>query len=118
MIFLEKIEKLQEAKLDGKDAPPGSPVLIPAAAHPVLACMIALRKVVKGCFGYELAEGYKELIADYVEQLRELPALMLATCNSRKGFTWKVRTFIVDRGNTVHLFAGAHSFGSPGGLAR
>ena len=95
MIFLEKIEKLREAKLDGKDAAPGSPALIPAAAHPVLACMTALCKVVKGCFGYELAEGYKELIADYVEQLRELPALMLATCNSRKGFTWKVGSSMI-----------------------
>ena len=95
MIFLEKIEKLREAKLDGKDAPPGSLALIPAAAHPVLSCMTALGKVVKGCFGYELAGDYKELIADYVEQLRELPALMLANCDSRKGFTWKVNNCII-----------------------
>ena len=118
MIFLKKIDQLQEAKLDGKDAPPGSPALIPAAAHPVLYCMTALGKVVTGCFSYELAANYKELIADYVEQLRELPTLMLATCNSRKGFTWKVGTFMVGQDNTVHLFAGAHFVGSPGGLAR
>ena len=118
MIFLEKIDQLREAKLDGKDAAPGSPALIPAAAHPVLSCMTALGKVVKGCFSYELAANYKELIADYVEQLRELPAIMLATCNSRKGFTWKVGTSTVDRDNNVHLLAGAHFIGSPGGLAR
>ena len=73
-----------------EEAAPDSPPLIPLAAHPVLDCMAALEKVVKGSFGYELDPDYKQLIANYVDQLRELPALMLATCGVSKGFTWKV----------------------------
>ena len=95
MIFLSKLEKLREARLGGKDAAPDSPPLIPPAAHPVLDCMGALQKVVKGSFGYELDPDYKQLIANYVEQLRELPALMLDTCGVTKGFTWKVGDCIV-----------------------
>ena len=92
MTFLKKIEKLREARLGGKEAAPDSPPVIPLDAHPVLDCMGALLKVVVGCFGYELDPAYKQLIADYVRQLGALPALMLDTCNIKKGFTWKVVT--------------------------
>ena len=90
MLFLAKLDKLREARLGGKEAAHDSPPLIPLAALPVLDCMAALEKVVKGSFGYELDPDYKQLIAIYVDQLRELPALMLATCGVSKGFTWKV----------------------------
>ena len=140
MIFLSKLEKLREARLGGKDAAPDSPPLIPPAAHPVLDCMGALQKVVKGSFGYELDPDYKQLIANYVEQLRELPALMLDTCGVTKGFTWKVGDYCTICASTtvpVHLYllctcpvstirssvedhgllTGAYNLCAPGGLA-
>jgi hypothetical protein len=90
MIFLSKMDKLREARLGGKEAAPDSPPLIPPTADPVLDCMDALQKVVKGSFGYELDPAYPELIAGYKEKLRQMPAVMLATCGVRIGFTWKV----------------------------
>ena len=102
MTFLSKLEKLREARLGGKEAAPDSLPLIPPAAHPVLDCMGALQKVVKGTFGYELDPDYPELIATYKVKLREMPALMLATCGVRKGFTWKVSAWTVHSTCIVH----------------
>ena len=56
--FLKKLYQLKE--------------VVPARALPVITCLEKLQAVKAGCFGWDLAEDYRDRINSFTESVRKL----------------------------------------------